>query len=72
MSTKGKVKTEGDNTSAVSMKKRKGGRKSFFNKKAKFTGKCEALRGNIFDVRDQTKVDKYPTMLKEIVAYVGR
>eukprot|EP00957_Ditylum_brightwellii_P135917 10366880-Ditylum_brightwellii.AAC.1 len=72
MSTKGKVKTEDNNTSAASVKKGKGGRKSFFYKKAKFTGKCEALRGNIFDVGDQMKVNKYLMTLKEISAYVGR
>eukprot|EP00957_Ditylum_brightwellii_P201150 15324278-Ditylum_brightwellii.AAC.1 len=72
MSTKGKVKAEGNNKSAASMKKRRGWKKSFFYRKMKSTGKWKVLRGSIFDVRDQKKVNKYLTMLKEISVYVGR
>eukprot|EP00957_Ditylum_brightwellii_P076291 5798559-Ditylum_brightwellii.AAC.1 len=72
MSTKGKVKTEGNNKSAGSMKRRRGGKKSLFYRKTKFTRKYEALRGSIFDVGEQANVDKYLTMLTEISTYVGR
>ncbi len=40
--------------------------------KTKFDGKCEELKGHIFDCTDVRQSDQYSRTVKEIAEYVGR
>jgi hypothetical protein len=38
----------------------------------RFEGKCEELKGHVFDSVDACQTDQYTKTIKEIVEYVGR
>jgi hypothetical protein len=42
------------------------------SKQTKFDGKCEELKGHIFDCTDVRQSDQYSRTVKEIAEYVGR
>jgi hypothetical protein len=38
----------------------------------KFNGRCDDIRGFVFDCADGKQADRYNTTIREITAYVGR
>jgi hypothetical protein len=76
-STPAKAKIEPDGGGKKQLPRRRGA----FNKptttptrpkQPKFKGKCEDLKGHIFDCSDSRQADIYSKTVKEIAEYVGR
>ena len=49
-----------------------GGNGKAFAKSTKFQGKCDDLKGHIFDCSDSKQADMFVATKKEIAEYVGR
>jgi Reverse transcriptase (RNA-dependent DNA polymerase)/Zinc knuckle len=70
--TTSKTTTKPDNigsNQAFSGQQRRGGK--FFPKPAKFEGRCEVLKGYIFDCTDSRDADTFSNTTKEIAIHVG-
>jgi hypothetical protein len=72
------VKIEKPGAPKAPTKSRYGGRGGFTNRKPatekapEFEGRCDSLKGFVFDCSDGKQSDAYNTTMKEIIGYVGR
>jgi hypothetical protein len=42
------------------------------NQETKFDGRCDDIKGFVFDCADSKQADRYNTTMREITAYAGR
>jgi hypothetical protein len=72
------VKIEKPGAPKAPTKSRYGGRGGFNHRKLatekapEFEGRCDSLKGFVFDCSDGKQSDAYNTTMKEIIGYVGR
>jgi len=62
----------GDDASRRGRRYRRGGNNLMVIKQSKFDGRCEDLKGHIYDCTDGRQADQYSKTTKEIAEFIGR